>query len=254
MLKAILFDLDNTLILFDETKYFQSYFPKIAQVFSDIMPMDVFSKKIMSATQLLLNNNGELSNAEFFMKAFSEGYESQRDELWKRFMKFYDTEYDQFQTLISVPKGVREVLLKLKQKKLKLVIASNPMFPLKIQIKRLSWAGIGDLKFDLITHIENTSFCKPRIEYYQEICQKINVKPENCLMVGNDPVNDMIVATIGMKTFLTVDSVEIDQSSLALSRELRQDTTTTIPTPDFMGHLLDVPEAVDALLMEAKAK
>jgi len=250
MLKAVLFDLDNTLILFDEKKFFQRYFPKIAQAFADIMPVDVFSKRIMSATQLLLKNNGEMSNAEFFMKDFSAGYEAHLDELWMRFMKFYEREYDQFQSLVSVPEGVREVFLKLLQKQMKLVIASNPMWPLNIQMKRLSWAGIGDLEFDLVTHIENMSFCKPRIEYYQEICHKINVKPEDCLMVGNDPVNDMIVANIGMKTFLTVDSVEIDDSSLALSRELLEEVPDDVPTPDFMGSLSDVPEVVDTLLLE----
>jgi len=41
----------------------------------------------------------------------------------------------------------------------------------------------------LVTHIENMSFCKPRIEYYLEICWKIDEPPEACLMVGNDPIN-----------------------------------------------------------------
>jgi FMN phosphatase YigB (HAD superfamily) len=207
----------------------------------------------MSASQMLLNNNGAMSNAEFFMRDFSAGYEAYRDELWERFKRFYEIEYDQFQSLVSVPEAVREVFLKLKQKKMKIVIASNPMWPLNIQMKRISWAGIGDLDFDLVTHIENMSFCKPRIEYYQEICRKIKLRPQQCLMVGNDPVNDMIVATIGMKTFLTVDSVEVDDSSLALSRELRKDAPSAMITPDFMGPISDVPDAVAALLAEQNA-
>jgi FMN phosphatase YigB (HAD superfamily) len=163
-------------------------------------------------------------------------------------MKFYEREYDQFQTLISVPKGIREVFLQLQKKNLKLVIASNPMWPLDVQMKRLSWAGIGDLHFDLVTHIENMSYCKPRIEYYEEICVKVDERPEACLMVGNDPINDMVVATIGMRTFLVIDSLHLDESDLKMSRKIRIDPKTEIPVPDFKGSLSGVPDAVDALL------
>jgi FMN phosphatase YigB (HAD superfamily) len=43
------------------------------------------------------------------------------------------------------------------------------------------------------------SHCKPNLEYYREICRILDTEPENCLMVGNDPVNDMVVSKIGMK-------------------------------------------------------
>ena len=45
-------------------------------------------------------------------------------------------------------------------------------------------------------------YCKPRIEYYREIMEIINKRPENCLMVGNDAEEDMVVHRLGMKTFL----------------------------------------------------
>jgi FMN phosphatase YigB (HAD superfamily) len=199
-----------------------------------------------------MENHGKMSNAEYFMNIFCKGFEGEREEIWGRFMRFYETEYDQFQTLVSVPKGVREVFFRLQDKNLKLVIASNPMWPLDVQMKRLSWAGLGDLHFDLVTHIENMSYCKPRIEYYEEICKKVGERPESCLMVGNDPINDMIVATIGMKTFLILDTLDFDASSLEMSRKIRIDPKKEIPVPDFKGSLLGVPDAVDALLMNSR--
>lgn len=248
MLKAILFDLDNTLISFDEREFFEAYLPKISRVFLDIMSPEIFLEKLIVSIQALMKNNGEMSNAEYFMNTFTEGYEQYREDIWNRFMKFYETEFDQFQALVSVPPTGREVFVKLKRTGVKLVIASNPIWPLVVQIKRLSWAGIGDLHFDLVTHIENMSYCKPRIEYYQEICRIIAEKPEMCLMVGNDPVNDMIVARIGMKTFLITDGAEIDDSALELSRSIRNDNPIEIPTLDFKGTLSDVPDAVETLL------
>ena len=255
MLKAILFDLDNTLILFDEQKYFKSYIGKISQAFSDLMPVELFYKKLISATQALLQNNGDMSNADFFMNEFSSDFEDKREVLWNRFLEFYKTEYDQFETLVSVPNGVRDLFIELRKRNIKLVIATNPMFPIDIQKKRISWAGIGDLEFELITHIENMSYCKPRIEYYQQICQMIGEEPQDCLMVGNDPFNDMVVAGIGMKTYLTVDGSEVDASSLALSKELRKDVSADVPNPvpepvpepDFTGPLSKLIDAVEQL-------
>lgn len=248
MIRAVLFDLDNTLIHFSERRFFESYVPQVSQAFSDIMPIDVFSQKLILATQALLKNNGQMSNAEYFMNVFCVGYEEHRDEIWKRFMRFYENEYDQFRALVSVPRVVRRVFLQLKKKGVKLVIASNPIWPLQVQMKRLSWAGLGDLQFDLVTHIENMSYCKPQIQYYEEICSKIGEIPETCLMVGNDPVNDMIVANIGMKTFLVTQGADFDESALELSRSILPSVPTEIPTPDFRGPLSRVPGAVAALL------
>ena len=252
MLKAVLFDVDNTLIYFDELTFYKKYLSQVSQVFADIMPFDLFQKKLLSATQALMDNHGKMSNAEYFMNIFCKGFDAQRDQIWKRFMRFYEREYDQFQTLVSLPKGISEVFLQLKKENLKLVIASNPIWPLDVQMKRLSWAGLGDFHFDLVTHIENMSYCKPRIEYYKEICLKMDERPEACLMVGNDPINDMIVATIGMRTFLVIDSPHVDESSLEMSRKIRVDPKTEIPVPDFKGTLSEVPQAVDLLLKNSR--
>jgi FMN phosphatase YigB (HAD superfamily) len=77
-------------------------------------------------------------------------------------------------------------------------------------------------------------------------------RPEACLMVGNDPINDMIVATIGMRTFLVMDSPDFDGSSLEMSRKIRIDPETEIPVPDFKGTLSEVPRAVDFLLKKGR--
>ena len=212
-----------------------------------MMPLETLITKLLLSTQMLVNNNGQMSNAEYFMSSFSQGYEGHQEEIWKRFIKFYETEFDRFQALVSVTPGVREVFVKLKKTGMKLVIASNPIWPQIVQMKRLSWAGLGDWNFELVTHIENMSYCKPHIEYYLEICQKINEKPDGCLMVGNDPVNDLVVAKIGMKTFLVTDGSEFDGSELELSKSIRDDTAAELIVPDFQGLLSDVPDAVETL-------
>jgi hypothetical protein len=63
--------------------------------------------------------------------------------------------------------------------------------------------------------------------------------------VGNDPVKDMVVGTIGMKTFLVTDA---DSSVLEVSRSGYRLAPADIPKPDFEGPLLDVPAVVQALM------
>jgi FMN phosphatase YigB (HAD superfamily) len=247
MLKAILLDLDNTLILFDEARFYQGYFRKIEKLFKDIMPPDKFVKQLIIATRALVQNNGEMTNAEYFITAFAQDHKDRREELWDRFLYFYETDYDNLEANFTLPDHLYETMDDLVQTGLKMVLASNPIFPLNVQMKRLAWAKLDHLPFDLVTHIENMSFCKPRIEYYLEISQKINEHPENCMMVGNDPVNDLIAAHTGMKTYLTDDSkgagrVRVDTHEILQTLQL-----ANIPAPDFKGPLSKVSEAVSAL-------
>jgi FMN phosphatase YigB (HAD superfamily) len=240
MLTSILFDLDNTLILFDEARFFQEYFRRIEALFADLMPADIFRKRLISATHALLQNNGEMTNVEYFLKAFNEQSANRRDKLWNRFLYFYETEYDKIKVKVTLPDDLHETFDKIVRTGLKLVLASNPIFPLNVQMKRLAWAGLDHFHFDLVTHIENMSFCKPRIEYYLEICRKIHEPPEACLMVGNDPVNDMIATRAGLKTYLTDDSKDAWRVTLDVSEDLLKDQILDIPEPDFKGPLSDV--------------
>ena len=95
----------------------------------------------------------------------------------------------------------------------KVVLATNPVFPMAAQLERISWIGLEKSDFDLITSYENSNFCKPNPKYYLDICDKIGVAPENCLMIGNDESDDMKGASMaGMECFLVTDNRIISDS------------------------------------------
>jgi phosphoglycolate phosphatase-like HAD superfamily hydrolase len=148
-LEGILFDLDNTLILFDETEFFDHYFRIIPQSFSDIMPHELFLEKLLDATRVLLENDGHTLNVHCFMNFFAQGFENRQKEIWDRFLHFYATDYDQLQALVTLPSGLQSVFQQLESNGLKLVVATNPIFPLSVQLKRLAWAGLETVSFDL---------------------------------------------------------------------------------------------------------
>ena len=70
---------------------------------------------------------------------------------------------------------------------------------------RIKWAGLKPEDFEIITTFENFNYCKPNPNYYREVCAKMGVAPEECLMVGNDVLDDMVAEQLGMKVFLLTD-------------------------------------------------
>jgi len=247
MLNAILFDLDNTLILYDEVEFYKAYFPRISRAFIDIWPPDEFRRRLVAATLALLHNDGTRINSEYFLDEFANGYLERRCELWQRLMSFYDTEYDEIQVPVALPESLHEVIDWVLAKGLKLVVASNPIFPLNVQMKRLGWAGLDHVPFELITTIENMTFVKPRVEYYLEICRKIREVPQACLMVGNDAVNDMVAASAGLKTYLAGDADKVEYASIRLSDNMQDPGELDIPQPDFKGPLRKLLSAIETL-------
>ena len=85
------------------------------------------------------------------------------------------------------------------------MLASNPVFPMTAQKKRMLWAGIDPDDFVLITSYENSHYCKPNPLYYKEIAEKIGVHPSDCLMVGNDTTEDAAAMLTGTDFFLLTD-------------------------------------------------
>jgi hypothetical protein len=59
-------------------------------------------------------------------------------------------------------------------------------------------------------------------------------------MVGNDPINDMIAARGGLKTYLTNDSKDSWRVTLDVSEDLLKAQIIDIPKPDFKGPLSDI--------------
>lgn len=240
--EAVLFDLDNTLLMFKELTFFDAYSKKLYLAFRDIFSVEEFSKRLMVSTQHMIENNGLQTNAEHFIDNFAGGTAMDKHELWQRFEIFYATEFEQFQPLMQPQPDSRDLILYLKDMGMKVVVATNPMFPMNVQQIRLEWANLGDVNFELVTSADNFNYCKPRLEYYREIALKINVEPEKCLMVGNDALNDVIASKIGMKTYLTTDA---DDVSIELSRELVKNSKLELPTPDFTGPIRDVKKVLD---------
>jgi HAD superfamily hydrolase (TIGR01509 family) len=204
MLRAILFDLDDTLLCTQTDGFMERYFSALGAFMGPSTDPALLQKQIMKACFLMTQyDHPDLSNAEAFSVEFAKLSGNPAGAFWERLWRFYREEYPRLGERLRVMPGGRAAVLEARELGLKVVIATNPLFPLCAVATRLTWAGLSDVPFDLATGLENMHYAKPQPQYYQEIAATIGVKPEECLMVGNDPVHDIAPAkTAGMHTFL----------------------------------------------------
>lgn len=205
-IKVVLFDLDGTLLPMDQDVFVHKYFSTIAM---NLAKYGYEPKKlidtIMLGTVAMVKNDGEKPNEEAFWNKFCEVYgENARDDEPK-FEKFYIDDFIKVKDSCGFNVSSKGVIKKAKEKGLRLALATNPIFPAIATKSRVAWAGLDVDDFEFITTYENSSFCKPNLNYYKEILQKLNVSADECLMVGNDVGEDMVAKELGMEVFLLTD-------------------------------------------------
>lgn len=205
---TILFDLDGTLLPMDNEKFTKEYFKLLCK---KLVPLGFEKDKLVSAvwkgTGAMVQNNGSASNYDVFWKTFSDILGEQVQDSKHLFDEFYENEFNNARETCGFNVKSAKLIETIKSKGLRVVLASNPIFPLTAQKARVRWAGVDPDDFEHITAYENCSYCKPNPEYYKEILAKIGVKPDECLMIGNDVDEDMVALSIGLSVFLLTDNI-----------------------------------------------
>lgn len=223
MFKAILFDLDGTLLKIDMNEFLQYYFRTMAEMAaqSGYKKHRQLVEQVFKSTGVMIANRDPLAtNEDVFMNDFFSFWPHPRADFEPFFDHFYREGFPRLRPLCQPVAGVPELMQALAQKKVKIAVATNAVFPLTALEQRIAWAGLNPAAFHLITSFEVMHFCKPHLEYYQEICDKLQVQPEDCLMVGNDIGEDMVAQKLGMKTYLVEDHL-IDPGGTGLKPDWR---------------------------------
>lgn len=206
MIKAVLFDLDGTLLPMDQDVFLRAYFGGIS---SRLAPLGYVPEELVKAiwrgTAAMIKNNAEKSNEEVFWDVFASIYgdEARKDEPY--FEAFYLEDFPKLKAFCGHTTRSRELIDLLHEKGIKTALATNPIFPAIATNERMSWVGLSPEDFELVTTYENIGLCKPNREYFLEVACRIGVKPEECLMVGNDVGDDMPAEKLGMRVFLLTD-------------------------------------------------
>ena len=207
MIDTVLFDLDGTLLPMDQDEFVNAYMELLAK---KMAPQGYDPKHLVAAgwagTKAMVENDGQKTNEEVFWEDFCHifGPDARKDE--PLFAEFYAADFAQARTVCRLAPEAAETIALLKEKGVKPVLATNPLFPAIATRQRIRWAGLEPEDFQFVTTYENSRFCKPNPEYYRDLLDKLGKDPESCLMVGNDVDEDMIPArAVGMEVFLLTD-------------------------------------------------
>lgn len=183
-----------------------AYFDKLSK---KLAPYGYEPKRLIDgvwqSTKAMVMNNGKQTNEQVFWKEFAGLFGDKVYSDADKFDEFYETDFDKLKSHCSYNEQANQTIQTLKEKGFTLVLASNPIFPMTAQKKRMLWAGANPDDFALITSYENSHYCKPNPLYYKEIIEKIGVKPGDCLMVGNDTTEDAAAMPVGVDFFLLTD-------------------------------------------------
>lgn len=206
MLKAVLFDLDGTLLPMDQDVFTHGYFKLLCRKLAGHgYDPDQLVKAVWKGTGAMVKNDGSCSNEEAFWRCFSSiyGENALRDK--PLFNAFYANEFQQSKTLCGCNPKAKEVVELSRALGFRVALATNPLFPAVATQSRIRWAGLEPEDFELYTTYENIGYCKPNPAYYAEILRRMALEGSECLMVGNDVGEDMVAETLGMKVFLLTD-------------------------------------------------
>ena len=206
--KAILFDLDGTLLPMDQTIFMKHYFGEMAKVLAPLgIAPEAVAPTIWAGTKAMMKNTGEVTNDVVFWQVFSQVSGLDAASFRPAADGFYTNQFHRVKVATAENPLAAEAVRIAREKAELVVLATNPLFPMVGQRSRLSWIGLKPEDFDLVTAYETDSFCKPNPAYFLDVCRRIGVEPEQCVMIGNDETEDMAAATAaGIKTcFLITD-------------------------------------------------
>ena len=224
---VVLFDLDGTLLPMEMKDFERDYFRRLCRAFPELPPEELVAA-IWAGTRAMVQNDGSRTNREAFAAAFltASGLDYLADE--ERYLDFYRTDFQNCVEVCQVSGLSREIVEILREKGYTVAIATNPIFPRIATESRLRWLGLAPEMFPLVTSFDDSHYAKPNPDYYREVCRRLGVQPEDCVMIGNDVEEDGCARSLGMEVLLVRDHLLNPRG---------------LPTEDFpLGTLEDVKE------------
>jgi FMN phosphatase YigB (HAD superfamily) len=208
-LRAILLDLDDTLLVNPMSTFIPAYFRALTGYLADRVPAEKLIAELLRATEAMDRNDGSgPTNEEIFAAAFYPALGVERGELEPVLERFYSDAFPSLRARTRPLPEARSVVELAFARGLQVAIATNPLFPRTAIEQRLAWAGASpdDFPYTLVTTYEEMHATKSHPAYYGEILARLGRLPGECLMVGDDWALDVEPACrMGMAAFWVAD-------------------------------------------------
>ena len=247
MIKAVLLDLDNTLLENPDHKFADAFRRAFAQHLEEQTGRAAAHGVFRSAARKLNERRHIVSsNDEVMTSSMAADLDASIDDTRKLLTLFYASSYGRLRRHTTAISDAQELVEALFDQRLTVAIATNPIYPESAIVQRLEWAGLGKFieSFAYITCSENMHFAKPDPAFYAELVARMGIEPDEALMVGDNAVNDIRPAEcVGLHTWQVenatalsafIEHVQIDGWQHCYSARPLQETMLM---PQFLGNL-----------------
>ena len=209
MLKAIWFDMDDTLLSINLGAFVYMFVKDQSMLLAQIARKNLFTTSAQfSAAYLSMFDEGRAD--DMTNRAWLDAEIERRcgvpvtDPVIADAFAFYEREVlprRNNRVVAARPRpGARKALERVLDGGYRTALITNPSFSQACIECRMGWGDILDVPFERVTHMENSTRCKPDTRYYRENLEIMGLSPDEVLMVGNDPKRDFPVPDCGIRT------------------------------------------------------
>lgn len=205
-IKAVLFDLDGTLLPMDMDKFTADYMKRLCAYLAPRgYEPSLVAAAMWHGIGAMVKNDGTVTNEDAFWAVFTKRFGERAIAEKESLVDFYRTEFPKIQPSCGYNANAKKAVDTIKNAGYRVILATNPLFPAMATEHRIRWAGFEPSEFEFFTAYEDSRHCKPNLDYYRDVLAKAGLNAEDCLMVGNDAEEDMIAEKLGMRVFLLTD-------------------------------------------------
>jgi FMN phosphatase YigB (HAD superfamily) len=215
-IKTVLIDMDGTLLNMGESAFENEYIKRMVIFLEQRYPGK--GKELVKAVgyggEMMKDSDGSRTNYDVFWESFEKASGYTREEIEPVITVYYQTDYTHIGDDYVPDQDMQKAVRLLQEKGYELIVATTPVVPLIANQERVRWSGLADIPWKDITSFETYNYSKPNLNYYQQICDKYNLNPAECMMIGDSLVKDFPSTELGMDFFLILnaDSPEAEQN------------------------------------------
>ena len=151
-MKAVMFDLDGTLLPMDAEAFTKAYFGGLAK---KLAPRGYEAQSLIDGvwkgTYAMIKNDGSKTNEQAFWDVFCHIFGEKARKDIPHFDEFYRTDFNNIKAVCGRNEKAGKTVKELKKRGYKIIVATNPLFPMIAQQSRLTWAGVDLADVDYIT-------------------------------------------------------------------------------------------------------